>query len=156
MDLPRAVVVLLLLGQTGRTLDGEVSLVDLLEPLDGSVVAILSGLRHLLGVGQGEDIVGGDIDGEHQNELMSLSPSSREYSLAVVAIGEVATHQGDGIVLASLEDLGVVVGVGLTCCGGLLEDCAEDLSVQRGVVVCALDEVAHNYMRNGLASLISL
>lgn len=106
-----------------------------LHPLDCPVVAVLAQLRKLLRVVNTEDVVYGDVYDHHEYELESVGPSGRENTVAVVSFGEIAPHFGDGAILTNLDDRFVGSGERI-----------ENLSVNGGIVVGKLYELAHIYI----------
>lgn len=99
------------------------------------VVAVFAQLRKLLRVVNTEDVVYGDVYDHHEYELESVGTSGRENTVAVVSFGEIAPHFGDGPILTNLDDRFVGSGERI-----------ENLSVNGGIVVGKLYELAHIYI----------
>ena len=129
---PRGIFLALGFGQERCAVDTDGLLADLFEPLNGTLVAVGTDLRHLLRIVDTEKMVDGDVDGHHQYQLKAVAAFGIENGLAVVTTGQVGAHFGDGSLFAYLHDGMVLTDKGI-----------EYFAVDAGIVVFGVDEFAH-------------
>lgn len=120
----------------GQSVDADHSLLNAFEPFHGAFVPVDTDLRHVVRVVDAEDVIHGDVECEHEYELIPLGSLRREYFVAVVYLRHVASHFGDRPVFADLDHLFVVA-----------HQSVENLAVERSVVVVDVDELGHGYIR---------
>ena len=100
-------------------MDGDLPSGYAFEPFNSSFISILSDVSNLIGVMDAEDVIDGDVESKHQDEAMALPSTSGEDGIAIIDLIQVGAHLGDSTILANLNDLRIVVRVGLTSCRGL-------------------------------------
>ena len=108
MDAKRRMGGTLLLGKKRRPLDGDVLGSDRLHPLDGTVVAVLAELREFLRIVDGEDMIDGDVDDHHEDELEASVACGREDA---VGDAHLLLHVADGG--GELDDGVGLLGIGV-------------------------------------------
>ena len=97
-------------------MDGDLPSGYAFEPFNSSFIPILSDVSNLIGVMDAEDVIDGDVESEHQDEIVALFPYGGEDSIAIIDLIQVGAHLGDSAILANLNYLRIVVRVGLTSC----------------------------------------
>ena len=85
-------------------LDGYFLCGDRLHPFHGTLIPVFPYLGELLRVVDAEDVIDGNVDDHHQHELVTLRASCGKDFVAVVTLGQIAAHFGDGPVLAHFDD----------------------------------------------------
>lgn len=97
-------------------MDGDLPSGYAFEPFNSSFIPILSDVSNLIGVMDAEDVIDGDVESKHQDEIVALFPYGGEDGIAIVGLVEVGAHLRDSAILANLNYLRIVVRVGLTSC----------------------------------------
>ena len=129
---PRGIVLALGFGQERCTIYTDGLLADLLEPFDGTLIAVGTDLRHLLRIVDAEQMIDRNVDGHHQYQLKAVPAFGIENGVAVISTGQIGTHFGDGSLFAYFHDGMILADKGI-----------QYFAVDAGIVVFGVDEFAH-------------